>query len=246
MKDIDAIAALQDPVRRRLYEYVTAQGREVGRNEAAEATGVARTLAAHHLDRLAQAGLLETGSRRLTGRSGPGAGRPAKVYTRAQGERVVSLPARDYRTAAELLAEAAEKAGLDAGLCAAARHRGEALRGSAAPCGSLEEAMEMLSARGYEPHLVGAGGGGGAQGVDGAQDVNGADGAEGAVAAPVVVRMRNCPFHAVAERFPPLVCGMNLALLEGLLGTGGPVRARMDARPGQCCVVLESSKNNSD
>ncbi|MFD7409033.1 helix-turn-helix transcriptional regulator [Streptomyces sp. NPDC059866] len=226
MKDIDAIAALQDPVRRRLYEYVAAQGREVGRNEAAEAAGVARTLAAHHLDKLAEVGLLESSSRRLTGRSGPGAGRPAKVYTRVRAERAVSLPARDYRTAAELLAEAAEQAGLDAGLCAAARRRGEALRGSATPCGGLEEAMEMLAARGYEPHLEGA------------------EGTTGTAAR--VVRMRNCPFHAVAERFPPLVCGMNLALLEGLLGTDGPVRARMDARPGECCVVVETSKNNRD
>ena len=226
MEDIDAIAVLQDPVRRRLYEYVAAQGREVARNEAAEAVGVARTLAAHHLDRLAEVGLLESGSRRLTGRSGPGAGRPAKVYTRARAERAVSLPARDYRTAAELLAEAAEQAGLDAGLCTAARRRGEALRGSAAPCGGLEEAMEMLAVRGYEPHLEGA------------------EGATGAAAR--VVRMRNCPFHAVAERFPPLVCGMNLALLEGLLGRDGPVRARMDARPGECCVVVEPSKNNAD
>ncbi|MFD4736797.1 helix-turn-helix transcriptional regulator [Streptomyces virginiae] len=223
MKDIDAIAVLQDPVRRRLYEYVVAQGREVGRNEAAEAAGVARTLAAHHLDKLTQVGLLESGSRRLTGRSGPGAGRPAKVYTRARVERSVSLPARDYRTAAELLAEAAEQAGLDAVLCAAARRRGEGLRGSAAPCGGLEEAMEALAVRGYEPHVEASGGGEGG--------------------APVV-RMRNCPFHAVAERFPPLVCGMNLALLEGLIGADGPVRARMDARPGECCVVLEDSKNN--
>lgn len=238
MKDIDAIAVLQDPVRRRLYEYVAAQGREVGRNEAAEAAGVARTLAAHHLDRLTDAGLLESGSRRLTGRSGPGAGRPAKVYTRARAERSVSLPARDYRTAAELLAEAAEQAGLDAGLCAAARRRGEALRGSVAPCGGLEEAMEMLAARGYEPHLEGA------ENAEGAQDAEGAEGAT--TSAARVVRMRNCPFHAVAERFPPLVCGMNLALLEGLLGADGPVRARMDARPGECCVVVEDSKNNDD
>ncbi|MFB8777859.1 helix-turn-helix transcriptional regulator [Streptomyces broussonetiae] len=223
MKDIEAIAALQDPVRRRLYEYVVAQGREVGRNEAAEAAGVARTLAAHHLDRLTEAGLLESGSRRLSGRSGPGAGRPAKVYTRARAERAVSLPARDYRTAAELLAEAAEEAGLDAGLCAAARRRGEALRDPAAPCGDLTEAMEVLAARGYEPRLEDTG-----------------------EAASPVVRMRNCPFHAVAERFPPLVCGMNLALLEGLLGTEGPLRARMDARPGECCVVVEASKNNID
>ncbi|MFE5681166.1 helix-turn-helix transcriptional regulator [Streptomyces erythrochromogenes] len=227
MKDIDVIAVLQDPVRRRLYEYVAAQGREVGRNEAAEAAGVARTLAAHHLDRLTEAGLLESASRRLTGRSGPGAGRPAKVYTRARVERSVSLPARDYRTAAELLAEAAEQAGLDAGLCAAARRRGESLRGDTAPCGGLGEAMELLAARGYEPHLE--------EGEEG----EGSEGGQGAV-----VRMRNCPFHAVAERFPPLVCGMNLALLEGLIGTDGPVRARMDARPGECCAVVEASKNN--
>lgn len=249
------IAVLQDPVRRRLYEYVVAQGREVGRNEAAEASGVARTLAAHHLDKLTGAGLLESGSRRLTGRSGPGAGRPAKVYTRARVERSVSLPARDYRTVAELLAEAAEQAGLDAGLCAAARRRGEALRGAAAPCGGLEEAMEVLAARGYEPHLEGAGavadagGAGGATDAEGATEAGGArdaESAEGAagVAAARVVRMRNCPFHAVAERFPPLVCGMNLALLEGLLGVDGPVRARMDARPGECCVVIEVSKDN--
>ncbi|MFE3519200.1 helix-turn-helix transcriptional regulator [Streptomyces sp. NPDC059166] len=222
MEDIDAIAALQDPVRRRLYEYVAAQGREVGRNEAAEAAGVARTLAAHHLDKLTAVGLLDSGSRRLTGRSGPGAGRPAKVYTRAGGERTFSLPARDYRTAAELLAEAAEGAGLDAELCVSARRRGEALRGTAEPCGDLEAVVDLLAARGYEPHLEAAGG---------------ATGSEGRA-----VRMRNCPFHAVAERYPPLVCGMNLALVEGLLGRGSPMRARMDARAGECCVTVQDSK----
>ncbi|MEU5220451.1 helix-turn-helix domain-containing protein [Streptomyces sp. NPDC020807] len=234
MDDIDAIAALQDPVRRRLYEYVVAQGREVGRNEAAEATEVARTLAAHHLDKLTEAGLLESGSRRLTGRSGPGAGRPAKVYTRARTERAVSLPGRDYRTAAELLAETAEEAGLDTELRAAARRRGESLRGAAAPCGGLDEVMALLRGRGYEPYREAP------AGTDAPPD-----GVAGG--ATPAVRMRNCPFHAVAERFPPLVCGMNLALVEGLIGTDGPVRARMETRPGECCVVIEPvepSKNN--
>lgn len=133
MEDIDAIALLQDPVRRRLYEFVAAQGREVGRGEAAEAAGVARTLAAFHLDKLVDAGLLEAGSRRLTGRSGPGAGRPAKVYRRSSAERDVSLPARDYRTAAGLLAEAAETAGLDMELQDAARRRGRRCAARAPP-----------------------------------------------------------------------------------------------------------------
>ncbi|GAA1582610.1 helix-turn-helix domain-containing protein [Actinomadura kijaniata] len=228
MEDIDAIAALQDPVRRRLYEFVAARGREVGRNEAAEAVGVQRTLAAFHLDRLVEAGLLESGSRRLTGRSGPGAGRPAKVYRRSPVERQVALPARDYRTAADLLAEAAEAAGLDDGVREAARRRGRASRG---PVGDREELASLLRSRGYEPYWD--------EGEDGDEGQDGAGAGAGSV-----LRMRNCPFHSVAERFPPLVCGMNLALLEGLLEGADGWRARMDPRPGECCTVVEPSKNN--
>ncbi|KAB2348957.1 helix-turn-helix transcriptional regulator [Actinomadura rudentiformis] len=225
MEDIDAIAVLQDPVRRRLYEYVAAQDHEVSRNQAAEGTGVQRTLAAFHLDKLAAAGLLETESRRLTGRSGPGAGRPAKLYRRAAAEHEFSLPARDYRTAADLLAEVAEAARLDAELQEAARRQGRALRGDDRPEGELEGGLEavagLLASRGYEPRLE--------------EDEGGA-----------VIRMRNCPFHALSQRFPPLVCGMNLALLEGLLEGAEGVRVRMDARPGLCCTVVEESKNNED
>src|ERR687886_812552 len=106
MQDLEAISLLQDPARRGLYEYVASANREVSRNEAAEAVGLQRTLAAFHLDRLAGAGLLEVTYRRLTGRTGPGAGRPAKLYTRASAEYAVSLPPRQYDLAAELLAEA--------------------------------------------------------------------------------------------------------------------------------------------
>ena len=213
--DIEAIGLLQDPVRRRLYDYVAAQEHDVGRNEAAEAAGVQRTLAAFHLDRLAEAGLLDTVYRRLSGKSGPGAGRPAKLYRRAVEEYAVSLPPRDYRTAAGLLAEAAEEVRADGELGAAA-HRDGVAAGQAARDLPL---TDLLAARGYEP-------------------VAGDDGA---------IRLRNCPFHQLAEQFPPLVCGMNLALLEGLLeGAEQDYRARMAAKPGWCCVVLENSKNNED
>ena len=54
------------------------------------------------------------------------------------------------------------------------------------------------------------------------------------------VRLRNCPFHRLAGEFPPLTCGMNLALLEGVVETCAPgAKARMDARPGRCCVVID-------
>jgi predicted ArsR family transcriptional regulator len=222
VEDIETIAVLRDPLRRRLYEYVVAQDHEVSRNEAAEALGLQRTLAAFHLDRLADAGLLETRSRRLTGRSGPGAGRPAKLYRRSTTEYGVALPPRDYGTAAGLLAEAAEAAGLDAELQEAARHRGRALRDEnegedGVGPRDLDAAAGVLTRRGYEP----------------VQEPGGA-----------VLRMRNCPFHALSERFPPLVCGMNLALLQGLL-EGDGLRVRMDARPGWCCTVVEDSKSNN-
>ena len=60
------------------------------------------------------------------------------------------------------------------------------------------------------------------------------------------VRLRNCPFHVLASNHPPLICGMNLGLLEGLL-EGAAVHglsARLDPRPGECCVVMAASKNN--
>lgn len=217
MSDIEAIGLLQDPIRRRLYDYVAGQDHEVSRQEAAEAAGVQRTLAAFHLDRLAEAGLLDVVYRRLSGRSGPGAGRPAKLYRRTGAEHEVSVPPRDYRTAATLLAEAAEVVRADRELAAAARRDGFAA-GSACRDLPLEE---LLRGRGYEP-------------------VTDADGR---------IMLRNCPFHRLAGQFPPLVCGMNLALIEGLLEGAGQdhrARARMEARPGWCCVVVEPSKNNED
>ena len=212
MEDIDAIAVLQDPVRRRLYEYVAARDGAVSRSEAAEAAGVQRTLAAFHLDKLVAAGLLATESRRLGGQSGPGAGRPAKLYRRSGAELQFSVPPRDYRTAADLLAEVAEVARLDTALQSAARREG---RAAARPVEDLDAAAEVLASRGYEPCPDGA-----------------------------VLRLANCPFHVLSQRHPGLVCGMNLALLEGLLDGAPGLRARMDPRPGLCCVVVEDSKNN--
>ncbi|MBO3752330.1 helix-turn-helix domain-containing protein [Streptosporangiaceae bacterium NEAU-GS5] len=144
MNDDEAVAALGDPVRRDLYRFVVGQGRPVGRGEAAEAVGVQRTLAAFHLDKLVDAGLLETGFQRLTERTGPGSGRPAKVYHRAKGEHQVSLPPRDYRLMAGLLADTVERLGGEETAEAVARDAGERAR-TDDPVGALER-------RGYEPY----------------------------------------------------------------------------------------------
>ena len=108
--DLDAriagVSSLAEPQRRALYRFVVSHGDAVGKDEAAEAMGVARSVAGFHLDRLVADGLLTTEYRRLTGRQGPGAGRPAKLYRRAAGELSVSLPSRHYDVAAALLATA--------------------------------------------------------------------------------------------------------------------------------------------
>ena len=104
---IDAARALGDPLRRRLYEHVADSGGEVGRAEAAEALGIQRTLAAHHLDRLVDAGLLDVGRRKVSGREGPGSGRPAKLYRRSESEVSIQLPPRDYELAASARTRAA-------------------------------------------------------------------------------------------------------------------------------------------
>jgi predicted ArsR family transcriptional regulator len=203
--DLDAIALLADPARRAAYRVgVDAAPEPVGRDEVAAQLNVGRTLAAFHLDKLVAAGLLEATFARRTGRTGPGAGRPAKLYRRAGAERAVTVPPRRYLSAAELLAEAVERAGADEALYLVANKRGREEAGA--------DPVEALADRGYEPTTDGA-----------------------------TIRLRNCPFHVLADDFPPLVCGMNLALISGLVdGTGW--EARLEPTPGHCCVAL--SKNN--
>ncbi|NUS01637.1 MAG: transcriptional regulator [Nonomuraea sp.] len=210
--DLRVLGLLHDPVRRSLYEAVAAGGGDVGRGEAAEAAGVSRTLAVHHLDKLVEAGLLESGFR-APDKKGPGSGRPAKVYRRARGERTVSLPPRDYATPASVLAGVVELLGAEEQAEEAARRAGARIGGKH----SGEPVGRVLRERGYEPY-----------------DEGGA------------LRLRNCPFHLLAQEQPLLVCSMNLALCQGLLEGMGedPGRARLDPRPGECCVAL--SKTNED
>ena len=109
--DLAALRLLDEPARRRLYDWVAGQDEPVGREQAAAATGLSRALATFHLDKLADAGLLEASYRRLTGRVGPGAGRPARVYRRADREFSVTVPERRYANAADLFASALERIG---------------------------------------------------------------------------------------------------------------------------------------
>src|SRR5688572_30606072 len=106
--DVASLGSLGDPTRRSLYDFVCRQAEPAGRDEAAAAAGLSRNLAAYHLDRMVEDGLLEVSFARRTGRTGPGAGRPAKLYQRASREFNISLPPRDYELAARIFAHAVD------------------------------------------------------------------------------------------------------------------------------------------
>lgn len=215
---VRGIASLADPTRTALYDYIGGQAEAVTREQAAAALGIALHQAKFHLDRLAADGLLETAYARVSGRGGPGAGRPAKLYRRTSVEIAVTLPERRYELAGHLLAaaiEEAEASGTAVGDCvgAVAARFGTELAASVPaqePDRALAAAADLLAGLGFEPRV--------------------ADGR---------VTLANCPFHHLARDHTALVCGMNLSLIEGLLTRHEAVRARLDPAPGRCCVTLE-------
>jgi predicted ArsR family transcriptional regulator len=209
---VGALAALAEPTRRRLYEHVARSARPVSRDDAAAALGVPRATVAFHLDRLAADGLLEVARERRSGRSGPGAGRPAKVYRRAAGTVAVSLPERRYDLAGELLAAAVEEAERTGDRPGAVLGRLARGTGEELGRGAEGDALAVLEGCGFEPREDGG-----------------------------AVVLANCPFSALAGAHRDLVCGMNLRLLEGVLAGAGErgLAARLAPAEGLCCVRLE-------
>jgi predicted ArsR family transcriptional regulator len=220
---VSRLSALAEPARRALYRYVAAQPGPVIRNQAGEGVGVARHTAKFHLDKLVEEGLLTTEFRRLTGRSGPGAGRPTKLYRASKDEVAVSVPERHYDLAGQLMAAAIDSAATDGTDVVAELHRAAARHGGAVAeeatqrTGSrtgrarrLAAVGETLAEHGYQPRLDGD-----------------------------VLTLTSCPFHALAQDHTQLVCGMNLALLGEVAEAAG-LTATLDPAPDRCCVVLSA------
>lgn len=220
---VSGVGALAEPARRALYLYVVAQPDPVSRDQAAAGAGLARHTAKFHLDKLVEEGLLEAEFRRLSGRSGPGAGRPAKLYRRSARQVTVQLPERRYDLAGQILARALEDSAREGqpvleSLHGAATDAGRALAADAphadpATSTGLDSVAAILAAQGYEPRLE--------------------DG---------VAVLANCPFHTLAREHTELVCGMNLGVITALLDELGEtgIEARLDPAPDRCCVTLGS------
>src|SRR5262245_42611938 len=187
-------SVLEEPQRRAIYFFVRHAHRPVTREEVAAALDISRNLAAFHLERLLDAGLLVADYARPPGRGGPGSGRPAKRYVPSPAEIAIEIPARRYELAGRLLARAIEESGPRASAADAARRiateEGRRLGTEAAHTGATREAataIALLSDIGYEPVV----------------DESGS------------VVLANCPFHVLAETATELVCGMNEALVQG-------------------------------
>ncbi len=213
-----SLGALADDTRRQLYRYVAQAAEPVSREGAAEKLGVPAHTAKFHLDRLVEEGLLEVEFRRLTGRTGPGAGRPAKLYRRSAREFSLSLPDRHYDLLSEILARSLETAAASGAAVLevaseVARSEGVALGEAAASTGNgrgcLERLASGLAPHGYEPRI---------------EDQR--------------MLLENCPFDKIARSHTELVCGLNLALVGGVAAGLGcdQVEVSLEPAPGRCCV----------
>jgi len=213
---VTKLGALADPVRRALYRFVAQQPDAVSRDQAAEGVEVPRHTAKFHLDRLVDEGLLVPEFRRLTGRTGPGAGRPAKLYRRSRKELTVSVPSRRYDLAGQVLADAVERSldgvPMDQAVVEAADNAARIVTEAYPPAADheLERIGEVLAELGYEPRLE-----------------------DGLVLA-------NCPYDRLAQDHRELVCGMNLAFVTAVgarLGCTG-VTVGVESAAGRCCVRI--------
>ena len=224
MRDVDravaGIGSLADPLRRQLYRFVCSQPDPVSRDQAAEAVGIARHQAKFHLDRLEAEGLLQSDYVRLTGRSGPGAGRPAKRYRRGDGELSVTIPPREYDLAGHIMAEAISDHASTAtpmaeALAKAATAHGREIGADGGHFDStadvLDRCLDLLVQHGYEPRQVGR-----------------------------TVLLTNCPFHSLARSHTQLVCQMNHTLLDAFARSLAPDLLEVRLEPGEdrCCVTL--------
>jgi predicted ArsR family transcriptional regulator len=219
---VAGVSALAEPARRALYLFVVAQPDPVSRDHAAAGAGLPRHAAKFHLDKLVEEGLLDTEFRRLTGRRGPGAGRPTKLYRRSGRQVAVTLPQRHYDLAGQILADAVEEAARDdvpvleavQRAATAAGHRLGAAGGplgDRSPLSPLDDVASVLAAHGYEPRVR-----------------------------DDAVVLANCPFHALARDHTDLVCGLNLHLITAIADELGhhDVRATLQPAADRCCVRL--------
>lgn len=208
---VAAVASLGDEKRRQLFQLVASSAGPIGRDDAADALGLPRSTASFHLDKLVQDGLLAVEFQKAAGKTGPGSGRPAKMYRPAASEVGASVPDRNYDLAGELLAAAIEHS------AATGDAVGDSLRTTSYRKGlelaaGAEGLTEFIAGEGYDPQPDGHGG----------------------------LVLANCPFHRLSDGHPDVVCAMNGSFLRGAAAACGEPEDRIapNSVRGQCCARI--------
>jgi predicted ArsR family transcriptional regulator len=219
-KALGVVAALRDPTRRQLYSYVERQPVAVSRDEAASELGISRALAAFHLEKLVGVGLLRPEYRRLSGRTGRGAGRTSKLYRRSATHVELSLPQRHYEVLARLLAESINDGQPSSAESSPAFEYGRAL--------GRRARQQAGKPRGVARQLDCVEGVAVSLGFDPYRDALGD------------VRLRNCPFEPLSRVYTPVVCGVTEAILNGVVeGVGArELSVSREMHADRCCGVV--------
>jgi len=225
-----SLALLAEPRRREVYDFVVTRDAPVSRNEVSAGIPMTRSLAAFHLDKLAEAGLLDVTFSRPEHRApGPGAGRPSKRYAVSNREVNLSLPPRRYDVAGRVMARAiaasttknsqttaqiAKRLAREEGREVGEQHGVTGRTSTKKRLAAVEEALQSC---GYEPAAVGQ-----------------------------TIELRNCPFHSLVDVAPQLVCELNESFVSGVIdGLDGAsaVEAKLCGRiDGNCCVVVRAGR----
>ena len=195
----DLAGTLGDATRRGIYVTVRESTEPVTASQISEMFDIHANVARHHLDRLVSDEYLQVTRKRPSGRTGPGAGRPAKHYEPTRKNVSVQFPARRYDLLAELLLRVIERIAPDNAAEVADEIGREYGRELAAEIGFPEDSGYDTAAIAVASALMGVG-----FEVEARPDDH-----------ELVTRF--CPFGESAKNHPAIVCQLDQGLVTGLL-----------------------------
>ncbi|GBD83663.1 helix-turn-helix domain protein [bacterium BMS3Abin02] len=200
-------ATLGDPTRRSIYLRVRSSPEPLTATLVANEFGIHPNVARHHLDRLTEEGYLEVTRRRPTGKTGPGAGRPAKCYAATLKEIDLQFPTRRYDLLIDLLVRIVLHLAPGDGLQIAleiGRDFGRELASGITTTGdgdlaaSLETVASLMQKEGFE-----------------------------IIADPAGEKLltEHCPFSAGKFEHPEVLCSLDRGIMTGIFEIVDPQRA---------------------
>jgi len=221
---LDAVAA---PELRSTLLYVRSQPAAVTADEVAAAERVHRNVARARLERLVSAGLLVASFERRTGRAGPGAGRPAKIYAVTPELEAIEFPRRRFPELVALLMAGRSTADLRA--AGAAFGRLLAAESGLEPLAGVERLREAVGRLGFQVSVVEE------------------------TAERIVLSTPTCPLRPLVAAHPEAAeadAAMWASLVAEAVGSSGAEHVRcetagcLDGR-GPCRVTFVVSKNRN-